>query len=188
MGGRILAWLGLAPLLASGCILDDDKCGANQVESSTKFEGCTCAANAVPNEDGVGCRMCPENQEAKNGACSCVAGFSRASPTAACMQVVDSGAPEGGTAEAGMSMSSGTRGLNMACKSSADCEGFDATYCVTLQAPNVCQIEGCVTKTHTCPADYECCDFSVGPLFAGTNGLCVPTTKCPAGLGKVVTP
>lgn len=188
MGGRELGWLGLASLLAAGCIVEDDPCGANQVELADRFEGCICAPGAVPNDNGIGCRMCPENQEAKGGACSCVAGFSRTSATAPCTMIVDSGPPDGGTAEGGAPMSGGTRGLNMSCKSSVDCEGFDATYCVTVQQPNTCQIQGCATKTRTCPSDYECCDFSGGPLFPGTEGLCVPTTKCPAGLGMVVTP
>jgi hypothetical protein len=193
MGARELGWLGLASLLASGCILEDQKCGENQVEISNLFEGCICAPNAVPNTDGIGCRPCDANQEVKAGACVCSAGFSRASPTAACMMVAvaDAGEPtEGGTidTDTGTAMPSGTRGLGMSCASAADCESFDATYCVLIQAPNTCQIEGCAIKAHTCPSDYDCCDFGTFAAFASTNGLCVPTGKCPAGIGKVVTP
>ena len=193
MGARQLAWLGVASLVATGCVLDDNHCGANQVEIKENFEGCICAPNAVPNADGVGCKPCGANEEAKGGACSCLAGFSRTSPMAACMMVMnpapgsdasvvpDAGPPTGPPA--------GTRGQGAACSTQADCENFDATFCQTLQAPNQCFVQGCANGTRACASDHECCDFTgIGiALLESTHGFCVETGKCSAP-GKVVKP
>ncbi|MEY4513350.1 MAG: hypothetical protein RLZZ450_5472 [Pseudomonadota bacterium] len=103
MGVRQIAWLGLASALVSGCILDDNRCGENQVEIKNLFEGCGCAPNAVPNADGVGCALCGANEVATAGACTCAAGYSRAAEMAACLVAMDAGTPvdAGGSADSG---------------------------------------------------------------------------------------
>lgn len=191
---RQLAWLGLMSFGVSGCILDDNHCGENQVEVKDLFEGCGCAPTAVPNANGVGCHLCGANEVAMNGACACAAGYSRPAPTAACAMPADTGTPvdAGGSADAGGGADAGTAaaptGQGASCTTSADCAGFDATYCITLQPPNQCLVQGCATGASRCTSDRDCCDFGSFAALASTNGLCVPTGTCPAGIGRVVTP
>jgi len=187
MGARQLAWLGLVSALGSGCLLDDDRCGENQTEINELFEGCVCDENAAPNANGVGCHLCGANEEAKGGACVCSAGYSRPNSMAACTMTVDTGIPpDAGTGDAGSGGAS--TGQGMSCTTSADCEGFDATYCITLQPPSTCIVEGCATGARRCDSAHDCCDFKAFPPLASTNGLCVPTGSCPANIGMVVMP
>ena len=182
MGPRQVAWLGLASVLGSGCILDDDRCGANQVETTELFEGCLCGPNAAPNADGVGCHLCGANEEVKAGGCVCSAGFSRPSSMAPCTMTVDSGAEDSGPS-GGVST-----GQGKLCTSSADCEGVDATYCVLLQSPPSCAVDNCATGVNRCDSTHVCCEFRLPPALVLTNGLCVPTGMCPSNVGMVVTP
>jgi len=117
----------------------------------------------------------------------CATGYERASATAACEMIVDSGQPdEGEDAGAGEPQYTFT-GEGMACTSAADCEGYDATFCQTLQAPNVCLIQGCESADRPCPESEVCCSFAGFALLEATHGLCIPADSCMAP-GMVVTP
>lgn len=66
-------------------------------------------------------------------------------------------------------------GLQTPCATSADCAGFEASYCETVVA-HVCLVAGCVVGGDDCFVGWSCCDLtSVG--IATT--LCVPEGQCP---------
>lgn len=60
-------------------------------------------------------------------------------------------------------------GLGLACNSSSDCAGTEATYCDST-ASRVCLIQGCNLTADNCPTGYECCDMSTSGL---SQPLCV---------------
>ena len=176
-----LRWSAALAFVIGGCLLDDDRCGAHQQSLNTVNEGCVCESGAVPNPDGIGCRVCGAHEAEKGGACACVAGYARPSPSAACEPEQDSGA------EADAGASPGPRGQDTPCDSSDDCMGFDATFCLTLVTPNVCRVQGCARGETRCAADRVCCEVTVLPELAAAGGLCVAPTDCQAP-GMVVTP
>jgi hypothetical protein len=71
---------------------------------------------------------------------------------------------------------SGPTGFGTPCTSDADCQGFQASHCETLQA-NVCVVAGCQTSPDDCTGGQSCCDLNgLGiPLT-----LCLPPGQCPA--------
>jgi hypothetical protein len=189
MNWHLGCWAAMA-LVASGCLVqDDDRCGTAERKYEFIFEGCVCAPGHVPNADGIGCEACGENEEVKGGACACVEGYARASASAVCESQLDAGGQldAGSQADAGMPAPTGTRGQDMPCSSSSDCEGYDATFCMTLQAPNVCLVQGCARGDSRCAQGRECCEVTVLPQLAAAGGLCVPTGACTAP-GVVVKP
>jgi hypothetical protein len=70
----------------------------------------------------------------------------------------------------------GPTGFGTACASDADCMGFEASHCETLQA-HVCVVAGCTKSPDTCQGGQSCCDLNgLGiPLT-----LCLPPGQCPA--------
>jgi hypothetical protein len=67
-------------------------------------------------------------------------------------------------------------GQDMACKSSADCAGNEASYCLTIQA-NTCFVE-CTIGGSECFSGRSCCDLQ--KLSGGLipKQLCTPTGTC----------
>jgi hypothetical protein len=182
MFGRLWMWPGVLTLITASCIVDDPPCGARQhrVESGY-LAGCVCDRDAVPNADGVGCHACGPHEQVKAGMCACETGYERANSAAECMAKEDMPDSDSGAQEAG------TRGQDMPCSSASECAGLDATYCLTLQPPSRCLVQGCADGTHPCASDRDCCVISVLPELAATGGLCVPMGTCSAP-GMVVTP
>lgn len=75
----------------------------------------------------------------------------------------------------------GPSGFGTSCEDSAECEGFEAAYCESLQE-KVCMLE-CGDDPSVCPSDWVCCDFS-GLVGAA---LCLPPGdlddgSCPFGV------
>lgn len=80
-------------------------------------------------------------------------------------------------------------GLGAACTSSADCAGFEASYCEAFQT-HTCILQGCANGAASCPNEWACCDFS--SLLGAPFSICAsPSTltggSCPNG-GTRVTP
>jgi hypothetical protein len=67
-------------------------------------------------------------------------------------------------------------GQDMACTSSGDCAGNEASYCLTIQA-HICFVE-CSLTGNDCFSGRECCDLQ--KLSGGLipKQLCVPTGTC----------
>ncbi len=67
-------------------------------------------------------------------------------------------------------------GQDMACTSSADCAGTEATYCLTIMA-HTCLVE-CTIGGSECFSGRECCDLQ--KLSGGLipKQLCTPTGTC----------
>ncbi|MET0341240.1 MAG: hypothetical protein ABW252_09565 [Polyangiales bacterium] len=117
----------------AGCIIQGDKCDANQVAYTGLHAVCLCAADHVPDADGDGCVPCGENETSAQSICICKTGFTRASAAEACMP-----------AEASAS-----------CESD---EGCPATtpYCVRSGSePGYCTRTGC-TANADCPVNWSC--------------------------------
>lgn len=172
----------------ANCIVDPDQpCDENQVEHKGTIAGCVCAPGTVPTADNKGCEPCGEHEEAQGGGCVCASGYQRPRAGAACEEIVDSGRPDQAD-DAGDDLPMYTfTGEGMPCSSAADCEGYDATFCQTLAAPNVCLIQGCETGMRPCPESEVCCSFAGFALLESTNGLCTPADSC-VSPGMVVTP
>ncbi|HKU42888.1 MAG TPA: hypothetical protein VJR89_32235 [Polyangiales bacterium] len=73
-------------------------------------------------------------------------------------------------------------GQAMPCDTSADCEGFDASYCSVTKA---CVVSNC-SKDRPCHGPWACCDFA----SYGAPPVCVPpealvNDACPVGVPKL---
>jgi hypothetical protein len=66
-------------------------------------------------------------------------------------------------------------GLGASCESSADCAGYDATYCETFQS-HTCFIQNCTSDPGICPAGWSCCETVTR---YGLPTLCLPDGNCP---------
>lgn len=78
-------------------------------------------------------------------------------------------------------------GLNTPCDTDADCTGFEAAHCETLQT-HVCVVAGCAGDGVTCPSEWSCCDFSA--LLGAKLSLCLTEDQliggtCPGGGNRV---
>ncbi len=60
-------------------------------------------------------------------------------------------------------------GQGTACSRSADCAGFEASYCETMVS-ETCLVRDCTPALNNCSDDYRCCDLA--PL--GMPALCLP--------------
>ena len=169
--------------LASGCLLDERRCGENQVETEGQsgvqlrgIDGCICKPGFVPAADLQGCVACAENEVPLNGTCSCAPGFQRAA-------IGDECVPRSmGNTPAMLPMGEGKR-----CSSANDCAGTDATYCQKLIEPHICLSQGCLDDPSRCAATRVCCDFSSVPQLQAARGLCLLPTLCTTP-GKVHRP
>ncbi|MET0287159.1 MAG: hypothetical protein ABW352_21930 [Polyangiales bacterium] len=223
--------LALGGLAMVGCIIDEHRCDAHQVEvPGHDFALCVCEPNAIFNADGAGCTPCGLNELALNGACVCADGFAKETTggsctpstvgaacnastpcTAAFPYCVSSGAGDGYCSKQGCTANADCpseytcesndagrfcrrppSGFGVSCASDADCAGFEANACETLQT-KTCILQGCAQKQATCPSEWACCDYSalqsiLGRLFS----VCAPPSmlmsgSCPAP-GVRVTP
>jgi hypothetical protein len=80
-------------------------------------------------------------------------------------------------------------GLGAACDSSADCAGFNAKYCDTLQSHS-CQLADCATGGGACPNAWGCCDYSAllgSPLSLCLAPMNLSAGSCPSG-GRLAAP
>ena len=168
--------------LASGCLLDERRCGENEVETEGQsgvqlrgIDGCICKRDFVPNADLQGCVACGENEVPLNGTCSCAVGFQRAPGGKGCVRRVGDGP---------MRLPMGEGKL---CSSPSDCAGTDATFCQTLIQPNICITQGCMEDPSRCVGSRVCCDFSSVPQLAAARGLCLLPSLC-GPPGKVYSP
>ena len=181
LGRGLGRWMLVLVPVAAGCLIDDeDVCGSHQHRVEAAFlDGCVCDDGAAPNPGGIGCSPCGEHERVVAEACVCEVGFARAGngPCAPADESLDAGADD----------EPGTSGQDMSCSSSADCAGYDATFCLTLLPPTRCLVEHCADGTQRCAADRECCVITVLPELAATGGICVAQGMCMAP-GMVVTP
>ena len=144
---------------------------------------CTCPAGQVRDPLPHGCVAGPTGQGA---ACS---------PTAACATAADPlctsdgycsrGCTGPGDCVGGYACDVGApqpfcvrppSGLQAPCASSADCAGYEASYCET-SVSNVCLVAGCVVGADDCFIGWVCCDLTG---FGIDTTLCVPEGQCPA--------
>lgn len=168
---RVRRWVtALACLWAASCAIEgDEACDKNQVYKAggdvIDYAVCVCdeaRGYVFDTQRGYGCKRCPDGQTAMDGKC-----------------VGDM--PDSGAAQNDGSSQGEPTGVGEPCSSAADCEGFDANYCVPVM--NVCAVDKCATGENSCGSGTVCCDFSA--LLAGMS-ICLPEDQlegenCPMG-------
>jgi hypothetical protein len=215
---------GLVSLSAS-CILDDDRCDANQVALEGDLTVCECVPGAIKDPRGYGCTLCGANEVVKENKCVCDEGYARTAPDAACEESMlgascsaDAPCPAAfprcatGATGAGYCTTEGCTGAadcaegwvcieaepmnycgkppsgqGAPCTTSADCEGFEASYCEAVES-KTCLVPNCATGESSCFGDYSCCDIMM--IISTIPSLCVPPVAlndgvCPLGARKV---
>lgn len=66
-------------------------------------------------------------------------------------------------------------GWGATCATNDECAGFEADLCDAFQLK--CTVSNCTNTPNTCPAAYDCCDFSAVPPFNAI--MCIPAGYCP---------
>jgi hypothetical protein len=154
-------FLPLAALFSiPACLVDlDNRCSENQHYDADKA---ICACNADFELVGTDCVPCGENEVGSADGCVCAAGFSRATPEAACAELA---------------------GLGQECQSDADCGDAQYGYCFLEAggAPGYCTTPECATAAD-CPEDYGC-NTRQTPAFCerppqGLGQPCSSTSEC----------
>jgi hypothetical protein len=158
---RCGVWLALGAL-ASGCVLDDDRCGPLQ-ERWGEAERCVCVEGTAYTP--TGCVPCGDNELASAAGCVCVEGYARPSPAQACEPI-----PEG---------------IGSACTSDAECSDVNFPHC-QLGSPS----GGYCTST-ACSAPEDCgggyaCNQQAAPSFCerpplGAGAACTSAADCAGG-------
>lgn len=172
----------------AGCIIDEQRCDAHQVEISGDFALCVCEPNAVFNASGAGCTPCAENEVVANGVCACAAGFAKPSADAGCM-ASSVGSPCSATVPCMAAfpycvLTGGTEGYcsTQGCTSNADCA---ANYtCETQDGSRYCKRPPTGFGS-PCASNAECASFEANyceTLSTKTcilQGCAVGTVSCP---------
>jgi hypothetical protein len=135
----------LACAALSGCLVDDEKCGSNQVEIKGDTPTCVCIPGSVPDPRGYGCHKCGEHEEVAAGMCQCSSGFTRMSPTGPCEMAT------GGV-------------LGAACSTELPCAD-PYPYCASSGGQSFCTTRGCAANDD-CEQDWKCSN-------PGADGFCV---------------
>jgi hypothetical protein len=128
----------------SGCIVDDNRCDANQVELKGDAVICACAPGAVPDPNGPGCVKCGEHEEPVGEMCQCVMGFHKPTPDEPCEETT------GGV-------------LGAACSAAEPC-AEPYPYCASSGGESFCTTQGCGGNDE-CEAGWRC-------NTPGTSGFC----------------
>ena len=211
--------------LSPSCILDDDRCDANQVAAEGDLTVCECVPGTIKDPRGYGCTACGANEVVKENKCVCDEGYARATPEAACEEsMLGASCSDAdpcpaafprcamGTTGAGYCTTEGCTGAadcaegwvcieaepmnycgkppsgqGAPCTTSADCEGFEASYCEAVES-KTCLVPNCATGESSCFGDYSCCDIMM--IISTIPSLCVPPVAlndgvCPLGARKV---
>ena len=66
-------------------------------------------------------------------------------------------------------------GQGAACETSADCAGYEASYCEVFQA-HICLVSDCTVSPDSCQEGWTCCDLTSLGL---PETLCVEAGLCP---------
>lgn len=140
---------GIACFPMLGCIVEESRCGENQVELSGGYTACGCAPGFV--KRGLSCEACPPDQHEVNGACECMAGFAMAAD-GACVESA----------------------LGRACSAEQPCAG-DYPFCATVDGESYCTTQGCPVSG--CPTDYKCTTEDSASFCRKVSGLGKPCTS-----------
>jgi hypothetical protein len=155
--------LGAFAILVGACILDHDRCDANEVHATPDaLDYCVCAAGAIPDPKGYGCLRCGAHEVVKGAKCVCKDGFDKESPTASCKAVV--GQP-----------------IGAACSDASPCTD-PYPYCASDGPDAYCTKRDC--STDDCPSGYSC-ESGGGAMFCaklptGIDAPCTSNDDCAA--------
>lgn len=125
----------LYALALQACIVEESRCDANEVRTSTTTSVCECAPGFVLSAAGYGCDPCGPNQEVSGGKCVCAAGFQLSQDGSNCEPVAGSYPGK-------------------SCSPSDPCTD-PAPLCLTWSNESYCTTRGC-TRNGECPPGWLC--------------------------------
>jgi hypothetical protein len=144
----------------SGCVLDSNRCGPNEmIYPGSEVERCICVENAA--NTGTGCVLCGENEVPGGPSCVCAPGFVRGT---------------GGACEAAPA------GLGAPCSATMPCTDATFTHCATsANGQGYCTTAGCTDSTQ-CTNGYAC-DLTAATPYCkrppvGAGMSCTSNTDC----------
>ena len=150
----------LCAVLASACIAESDRCGAN-MSYNAKHNTCLCASNAVPVVGG--CRACASDEIVAGDSCACAPGEAK-NDANVCAFVAGLGDP---------------------CSATQACGDATYSYCAPASAGSTAGTctKTCATDTD-CGASHTCATWEAQPYcreFSGVGDACATQADC-AGL------
>lgn len=167
-----------------GCV----RCGENEVGSA---DGCVCAEGFSRPSADAACEAaaslgepCATDDDCGDGYDHCALGEGSQDgycTSADCTTAADCPTDYGcNTRQSPSFCERPPQGLGTACEASADCAGFEASYCESVSA-HACLVNDCAPDPDKCHGDWVCCD--IGLL---SQSLCIPPSEledgnCPAG-------
>jgi hypothetical protein len=166
LAGMLRSWwilVGASAFLAAACLLDDDKCDANQVHETPGFlDYCQCAPGTIPDPKGYGCLPCGEHEVVQDTKCVCDDGYTRASPADACEVIMG-------------------QVIGEECSDNSSCND-PYPYCAADGPEHYCTQENCTNET--CPNGYTCETVDSGKFCAklpsGIGEPCTTNEDCTA--------
>jgi hypothetical protein len=158
---RSIALLGSATFAHAACVYDGDQpCGVGQVLDH-EYLRCVCAPGSAYTP--AGCVACGANEVADAQGCSCVEGYVRPTPDAACEpapsglgEACDENSPcADPTYSQCVTSANGGYCTNIGCGGPGDCQGGYA--CDTSAVPSVCRRPP-VGQGRSCQTSADCAD------------------------------
>ena len=159
---RALAAVAVAASSGS-CIVEDSRCGPNQVLDATNPSLCKCVAGAVINAAADGCIKCGENEVVVSNLCQCTLGYAPESAGGPCVK-------------------STTSLAGYPCSETEPCSEPNP-YCATVSGISFCTKLGGCTVSADCPANLVCHaegDTRFCARVAGLGDTCATRADCPA--------
>ena len=146
-----------------GCIVGRDRCGDNEMPSTSKQAVCVCVPGTVPDPRGYGCTACGEHEAAIGAVCECEPGYERKSASSPCTM------SEGGA-------------LGAVCDDATPCtEPYP--YCASSAAGSFCTSQGCASSAN-CPSTWRCNKSGATSFCAkpptGLEQTCQTSADCSA--------
>jgi hypothetical protein len=156
---RALILSGIIAAAASGCVLESNRCGPNEMIYGD-IERCVCVPNAA--NTGTGCVLCGENEVPGANSCVCAPGFMRDAGTMACVAV--------------------PAGLGTACDATTPCADATFNHCATsANGSGYCTSTGC-TSSADCGNGYVCDTSGAAPYCkrppVGAGMSCTSSADC----------
>jgi hypothetical protein len=170
-----------AVMTTHGCTL----CGANEIPGDG---ACTCAPGYTRPTPEAACQQAPSAlglacdaasapcTDPTYATCHVTAGTAGYCTKAGCTTAAD--CTNGYACDTGAVPAYCKRppvGAGLACQTSADCAGTEATYCDAV-VTHLCHVQGCTRTPDNCFPGYACCDLTP---FGVPQPICVPAGTCP---------
>lgn len=153
----------------------DDTCTCDKGYSG---DGMTCIEK--PEALGIDCKTNADCDDATYDTCHLVTADSGYCTNTGCTSVDDASCSSGYACDLSATPAYCERppsGAGMACKTSADCQDTDATYCESF-ATHQCFVQDCSLTKNDCFPGQECCDLGVPSHGIVKALICVDAGTC----------